>query len=180
MGKDGQAEARRFHGETQQDTGGAGYLFRTPGEMGEGVWSLDVVGLFKPQKHEKHKKVRATSVDALSSVSRFSRRCQVQVPFFLTLPPCGSVWPYAAGLSLASLWNDATQALWEAMHSPAVLGAEGATAERLLKACHNGFDPFLAVNASLPNVGFQVCKHSEWFCHFLPTPPNVLLDIDGN
>lgn len=50
MGKDGQAEARRFHGETQQDTGGAGYLFRTPGE---GLWSLDVVGLFKPQKHEK-------------------------------------------------------------------------------------------------------------------------------
>jgi hypothetical protein len=77
------------------------------------------------------------------------------------------------------------------MHSPAVLGAEafskflaflleGATAERLLKACHNGFDPFLAVNASLPTVGFQVCKHSEWFCHVLPTPPNVLLDIDGN
>ncbi|CAL1138913.1 unnamed protein product [Cladocopium goreaui] len=27
-----------------------------------------------------------------------------------------------SGLSLASLWNDATQALWEAMHSPAVLG----------------------------------------------------------
>ena len=41
---------------------------------------VDVVGLFKPQKHEKHKKVRATSVDALSSVSRFSRRCQVQLP----------------------------------------------------------------------------------------------------
>ena len=42
------AESRGFHGETQQDTGGAGYLFRTiSGRRGLAVW------VFKPQNHEK-------------------------------------------------------------------------------------------------------------------------------
>jgi hypothetical protein len=92
MGKDGQAEARRFHGETQQDTGGAGYLFRTPGEMGEGVWSLDVVGLFKPQKHEKHIK----KSEQPSNLCRLAKLC---LTILTEMPGAGAIFSY-----LATVW----------------------------------------------------------------------------
>lgn len=107
-------------------------------EKGFGRWMS--LGCSSPKSMKKHK-VGAT-------MSNLCRRAKLCLTILTEMPGAGAifsylaVWPYAAGLSLASLWNDATQALWEAMHSPAVLGAEafskflaflleGATAKRL-------------------------------------------------